>query len=233
MLENAFRRFAMAAASDSDADPKSRTKPASSRSGRVTRIQTEPARVAEESSGPVDISRGPSVSAATEAGATGRPGRDGSQYEVGVRLRINGQEVNRRCDPRLTLLDLLRETLDLTGTKKGCDHGQCGACTVLINGRRANSCLAFAVMHDGDDITTVEGLAENGELHPLQAAFHEYDAFQCGYCTPGQLCSAVALLREGHTQTDADIREWMSGNLCRCGAYNNIVAAIRAAAGKA
>lgn len=142
-------------------------------------------------------------------------------------LTINGQARVLELDPWTTLLDLLREHLHLTGTKKGCDHGQCGACTVLLDGRRINSCLALAVMHDGSEITTVEGLASaDGELHPLQAAFIRRDAFQCGYCTPGQLCSAVGLISEGRARTDEDVREMMSGNLCRCGAYPNIVEAI-------
>jgi xanthine dehydrogenase YagT iron-sulfur-binding subunit len=135
-------------------------------------------------------------------------------------------------DSRVTLLDLLREGLQLTGSKKGCDHGQCGACTVLVNGRRINSCLSLAVVHDGDEVNTIEGLAKGENLHPVQAAFLEHDGFQCGYCTPGQICSAVALLQEGHAHDDAEIREWMSGNLCRCGAYTNIVAAIREAKAK-
>ena len=149
-----------------------------------------------------------------------------------VQLVINGKKTDLMLDPRVTLLDALRETLALTGTKKGCDHGQCGACTVLVNGRRINSCLSLAVMHDGDQITTIEGLAHGDELHPVQAAFLEQDGFQCGYCTPGQICSAVALLQEGHAGNDDEIREWMSGNICRCGAYSNIVAAIREAKAK-
>ncbi len=146
-----------------------------------------------------------------------------------VTLQINGRETALRLDPRVTLLDALRERLGLTGSKKGCDHGQCGACTVLVNGRRINSCLSLAVTHEGDEITTIEGLAEGDELHPVQAAFLEHDGFQCGYCTPGQICSAVALLKEGHAGSDGEIREWMSGNICRCGAYPNILAAIREA----
>ena len=144
---------------------------------------------------------------------------------------INGKHTAMTLDPRMTLLDALRERLGLTGTKKGCDHGQCGACTVLANGRRINSCLSLAVMHEGDDITTIEGLASGDQLHPVQAAFIEQDGFQCGYCTPGQICSAVALLKENHANSDDEIREWMGGNLCRCGAYPNIVAAIKQARG--
>ncbi len=145
-----------------------------------------------------------------------------------VHLRINGKEITLdQLDQRVTLLDALRERLQLTGSKKGCDHGQCGACTVLVNGRRANSCLLLAAAVEGDEITTIEGLARGDELHPVQSAFIEHDGFQCGYCTPGQICSAVALLQEGHAKDDGEIREWMSGNLCRSGAYPNIVAAIR------
>ena len=147
-----------------------------------------------------------------------------------VTLRINGEARSLTVDTRTTLLDLLREHVGLTGAKKGCDHGQCGACTILIDGRRANSCLALAVAHDGAELTTVEGLASGGTLHPVQAAFVEKDAFQCGYCTPGQICSAVGMIAEAQQQgaalDAAEIRERMSGNLCRCGAYPNIVAAI-------
>ena len=149
---------------------------------------------------------------------------------VNVRLRINGKDYAiDQLDPRVTVLDLLRERLHLTGSKKGCDHGQCGACTVLINGRRVNSCLTLAVVNDGAEITTIEGLANGEQLHPMQAAFIKHDGFQCGYCTPGQICSAVALVKEGHAKDDAQIREWMSGNICRCGAYTNILAAIKEA----
>jgi len=149
---------------------------------------------------------------------------------IPVSLNVNGRVHELRLDPRTTLLDALREQLGLTGTKKGCDQGACGACTVLIDGRRYNSCLTLAVMHGGKKIVTVEGLAPDDRLTPLQAAFIRNDAFQCGYCTPGQLCSATALIAEGHTASDDEIREWMSGNLCRCGCYVNIVAAIREAA---
>ena len=151
---------------------------------------------------------------------------------VDVQLKINGAMHKMQIDPRTSILDLLREHLQLTGSKKGCDHGQCGACTVLINGRRANSCLALAVVHDGEEITTIEGLANGDKLHPMQAAFADHDGFQCGYCTPGQICSAVACVQEGHAHDDAEIREWMSGNLCRCGAYPNIVDAIKQARGQ-
>jgi len=173
------------------------------------------------------------------------PGTD----TIDVTLRVNGTARTVKIEPRVTLLDALREYIGLTGTKKGCDHGQCGACTVLVNGRRINSCLTLALMHEGDDVTTIEGLAKGDDLHPVQAAFIKHDGFQCGYCTPGQICSAVALLDEvaagtasavtadvrqtrGVELTDAEIRERMSGNLCRCGAYPGIVAAVREASGR-
>jgi len=147
-----------------------------------------------------------------------------------ISLQINGEEHHLAIDVRTTLLDVLREQLGLTGAKKGCDHGQCGACTILLDGRRANACLALAVAHDGAELVTVEGLAAGDDLHPLQSAFVERDAFQCGYCTPGQLCSATGMLAEAEAEgvalDAAEIRERMSGNLCRCGAYPNIVAAI-------
>jgi xanthine dehydrogenase YagT iron-sulfur-binding subunit len=158
-------------------------------------------------------------------GADTRPAADA----IPLTLAVNG--VERRLDvaPWTTLLDALRDRLGLTGTKKGCDHGQCGACTVLVDGRRVLSCLTLAVMKDGAKVTTIEGLAANGTLHPVQQAFIDHDAFQCGYCTPGQICSAVGLLAEGRAKTVEEIRELMSGNICRCGAYPNIVAAIRQA----
>ncbi len=159
-------------------------------------------------------------------------GPGSSTDSIKVKLNINGKEHQVDVDPRTTLLDTLRERLQLTGSKKGCDHGQCGACTVLINGRRVNSCLTFAVMHEGDEITTIEGLANGNDLHPMQAAFVKHDGFQCGYCTPGQICSAVACVKEGHANSDEEIREWMSGNICRCGAYTNILAAIKEAKSK-
>jgi xanthine dehydrogenase YagT iron-sulfur-binding subunit len=146
---------------------------------------------------------------------------------VPITLRINGKDHALRIDPRTTLLDCLRETVALTGTKKGCDHGQCGACTVHVNGRRVLSCLNFAVMHDGEEITTIEGLGTPEAMHPMQAAFFTHDAYQCGYCTSGQIMSAVALLKEPCGPDDAAVKEFMSGNICRCGAYANIVAAIQ------
>ena len=152
-----------------------------------------------------------------------------SPPSVPVELTINGQRHTLRVATWTTLLDLLREHLDLTGTKKGCNNGQCGACTVLLDGRRVVSCLTLAVMKDGASVTTIEGLARDGELHPLQQAFIDHDAFQCGYCTPGQICSAAGLIAEGRAKTADEIRELMSGNICRCGAYPNIVAAIQQA----
>jgi xanthine dehydrogenase YagT iron-sulfur-binding subunit len=150
-----------------------------------------------------------------------------SKDAIPVTLRVNGKKHDLRIDPRTTLLDCLREHLHLTGSKKGCDHGQCGACTVHINGRRVNSCLCFAAMHEGEEITTVEGIGQPQNLHPVQAAFVNCDAYQCGYCTSGQIMSAVALLKEPCGPEDADVKELMSGNICRCGAYPNIVAAIQ------
>jgi xanthine dehydrogenase YagT iron-sulfur-binding subunit len=147
--------------------------------------------------------------------------------EVAITLRINGNDRQLRVDPRTTLLDCIRETVALTGTKKGCDHGQCGACTVHVNGRRVTSCLTLAVMLDGEEITTIEGLGSPDNLHPMQAAFVACDAYQCGYCTSGQIMSAVALLKEPCGRDDAAVKELMSGNICRCGAYANIVAAIQ------
>jgi xanthine dehydrogenase YagT iron-sulfur-binding subunit len=150
-----------------------------------------------------------------------------SKDAVPVKLKVNGKQYDLRIDPRTTLLDCLREHLHLTGSKKGCDHGQCGACTVHINGRRQLSCLAFAALHEGDEITTIEGIGQPGNLHPIQTAFVECDAYQCGYCTSGQIMSAVALLKEPCGPEDAEVKEFMSGNICRCGAYQNIVAAIQ------
>jgi len=147
---------------------------------------------------------------------------------VPVKLKVNGKTYNAMIDPRATVLDTLRETLQLTGTKKGCDHGQCGACTVHINGRRVNSCLTFAAMQQNAEITTIEGLGEPEHLHPMQAAFVEHDGYQCGYCTSGQIMSAVAMVKEPWGATDHDVKEAMSGNICRCGAYPNIVAAVQA-----
>jgi xanthine dehydrogenase YagT iron-sulfur-binding subunit len=161
-----------------------------------------------------------SDSALTEAGSN-------IEGAVAITLRINRKDHQLRIDPRTTLLDCIRETVALTGTKKGCDHGQCGACTVHVNGRRVNSCLTLALMHDGDEITTIEGLGTPDALHPMQAAFVAHDGYQCGYCTSGQIMSAVALLKEPCGPDDASVKELMSGNICRCGAYLNIVAAIQ------
>ncbi|WP_247236785.1 (2Fe-2S)-binding protein [Telluribacter sp. SYSU D00476] len=146
-----------------------------------------------------------------------------------ITLTINGTSKQLEVEVWTSLLDLLREPLDLTGTKKGCDHGQCGACTILLDGKRINSCLTLAVMHDGSELTTIEGLAQDGELHPVQQAFIDHDAFQCGYCTPGQICSTIGLINEGKAKTLDDIRDLMSGNICRCGAYTNIVKVVQEA----
>jgi xanthine dehydrogenase YagT iron-sulfur-binding subunit len=162
--------------------------------------------------------------AAAQAGASVPPSLD-------VALRVNGTEHRLRLDPRTTLLDALREHLHLTGSKKGCGLGQCGACTVLMDGKRVKACLSLAALVEGREITTIEGLAKGDQLHPLQAAFIERDAFQCGYCTSGQIMAGVACITEGHAGSPEEIREWMSGNLCRCGAYDHIVAAIQDAAG--
>ncbi len=166
------------------------------------------------------------VAAASHAQGAEKTGAE-RDSAVSLTLSINGKNHDLKLDPRVTLLDALREHLALTGTKKGCDHGQCGACTVLIDGRRVYSCLTLAVTCPDAKVTTIEGLADGDKLHPVQAAFIERDAFQCGYCTSGQICSAVGLLNEGHAHSDAGIRELMSGNICRCGAYPNIVAAVR------
>ena len=171
------------------------------------------------------LAAGSTVAAATAEAAPIPP----SEGAVSVTLNVNGKSHALGLDPRTTLLDALREHLDLTGSKKGCDHGQCGACTVLVEGRRVLSCLTLAASVRGP-VTTIEGLAPNGSLHPMQQAFIDHDAFQCGYCTPGQILSAVACVREGHILSDDEIREYMSGNLCRCAAYPNILAAIRDAA---
>jgi len=155
------------------------------------------------------------------------PSSEPVEGAIPVSLQVNGKQLELRIDPRTTLLDCLRETISLTGTKKGCDHGQCGACTVHVNGRRINSCLTLAAMHEGDEITTIEGLGQPGNLHPMQAAFIKHDGYQCGYCTSGQIMSAVGLLKEKCGPSDIDVKELMSGNICRCGAYSNIVAAIQ------
>jgi len=157
------------------------------------------------------------------------PEADSGMAKIRIILKVNGAVKEIEVTPWTTLLDLLREQLVLTGTKKGCDHGQCGACTVLVNGKRINSCMTLAVMQDGAEVKTIEGLARGEVLHPVQKAFIEHDAFQCGYCTPGQICSAVGLIDEGRAKSPDEIRELMSGNICRCGAYPNIVAAIRQA----
>ncbi|NYF78055.1 (2Fe-2S)-binding protein [Granulicella arctica] len=170
----------------------------------------------------------PLMAAAQAPAAVLEPAVDGAAAgTVPITLRVNGKEHRLQLDPRVTLLDCLRENLNMPGTKKGCDHGQCGACTVHVNGRRVNSCLSLAVMHPQDEITTIEGIGQPGHLHPMQAAFIEHDGYQCGYCTSGQIMSAVAVLKEPVGPTDADVKHAMYGNICRCGAYSNIVAAVQ------
>ncbi len=166
-------------------------------------------------------------SAGVKNASGAKPERTSLPSKSSITLKVNGAEKRMDVAPWTTLLDALREYLDLTGTKKGCDHGQCGACTVLVDGRRVNSCLTLAIMKDGAEVVTIEGLANGDALHSLQQAFIEHDAFQCGYCTPGQICSAAGLMNEGRAKTADDIRELMSGNICRCGAYPNILAAIQ------
>jgi xanthine dehydrogenase YagT iron-sulfur-binding subunit len=175
------------------------------------------------------VAAGPGAARPEGTGKCRDEGHDES-YSTVMRAQINGEHREFTVDNRMSLLDMLRERAGLPGTKKGCDQGACGACTVLVDGRRINSCLTLAVMHDGTDITTIEGLADNGRLHPLQQAFIDEDAFQCGYCTPGQIMSGVGCIGEGHAGSPAEIREWMSGNICRCGAYMNIVSAVATAA---
>ncbi len=167
------------------------------------------------------------ISAAESGSAAANADGPAGEGAIPVTLRINGKDHQLHIDPRTTLLDCLRESVALTGTKKGCDHGQCGACTVNVNGRRVLSCLSLAVMHDREEITTIEGVGTPDALHPMQAAFFTHDAYQCGYCTSGQIMSALALLKEPCGPEDADVKEAMSGNICRCGAYANIVAAIQ------
>lgn len=176
------------------------------------------------------ITVGGAAAAASVLSGCGDDAPPPEQQTTSVAMRINGEDRNVDVDARTSLLDMLRERVGLTGTKKGCDQGACGACTVLLDGKRVNSCLTLAVMHDGADVQTIEGVADNGRLHPLQQAFVDSDAFQCGYCTSGQIMSGLGCIDEGHTGSDAEIREWMSGNICRCGAYTNIVAAVATAA---
>jgi xanthine dehydrogenase YagT iron-sulfur-binding subunit len=176
---------------------------------------------------------GPRLIGISSASAAEKTAETTVENAVDVHLRVNGKDHALKLDPRTTLLDALREHLHLTGSKKGCDHGQCGACTVHINGRRQLSCLAFAALHEGDEITTIEGIGQPDNLHPVQAAFVTCDAYQCGYCTSGQIMSAVALLKEPCGPDDTEVKEFMSGNICRCGAYPNIVAAIQTVRQKA
>ena len=170
---------------------------------------------------------GPQLAGISSVQAAEKTATVSAENAVDVQLKVNGKVYPLKLDPRTTLLDCLREHLHLTGSKKGCDHGQCGACTVHINGRRVNSCLCFAALQDGEEITTIEGIGQPEKLHPVQAAFVACDAYQCGYCTSGQIMSAVALLKEPCGPEDSDVKEFMSGNICRCGAYPNIVEAIQ------
>jgi xanthine dehydrogenase YagT iron-sulfur-binding subunit len=183
----------------------------------------------------MSVLTGPQPAAVAQGGATqvqaALHAPTGASF-MRVILRINGADVARPIEARTTLLDFLREQTELSGTKKGCDQGSCGACTVHVDGKRVVSCLTLAARCQGHEVTTIKGLAHGEELHPMQAAFVAHDGMQCGYCTPGQVMSAVALVAEGHAGTDDEIREWMSGNICRCGAYPNIVAAIREVAGR-
>jgi xanthine dehydrogenase YagT iron-sulfur-binding subunit len=201
---------------ETDEEPQSKEKPF----GQLTRRTF----IAQLGAAGLAATASPSLAAAAAQEATAPATREGP---ISVTLSINGQRQKLNIEPRVTLLDCLRERLNLTGTKKGCDHGQCGACTVHINGRRVNSCLTFAAMHEGDEITTIEEIGQPGNLHPMQAAFVEHDGYQCGYCTSGQIMSAVAILKEPWGPEDKDVREAMSGNICRCGAYPNIVAAVQ------
>jgi xanthine dehydrogenase YagT iron-sulfur-binding subunit len=175
----------------------------------------------------IAVTASPVLASAAIAEAESDPQTRPPSGTTAIALKVNGTEHHLNIEPRVSLLDCLREDLSLTGTKKGCDHGQCGACTVHINGRRVNSCLTFAAMHEGDEITTIEGLGQPDKLHPLQAAFVEHDGLQCGYCTSGQIMSAAAMLKERWRKEDKDVQEAMAGNICRCGAYPNIVAAIQ------
>jgi xanthine dehydrogenase YagT iron-sulfur-binding subunit len=174
--------------------------------------------------------RTPSARTRTDAAAAGKDGGLDFRDQLEIAFRANGRDHRVKIDARVTLLDLLRERLQLTGTKKGCNFGECGTCTVHLDGRRVNACMVLAAAVDGREITTIEGLADDGELHPVQQAFIDHDGLQCGFCTPGQIMSAVALIEEGHAGSAAEIREWMSGNLCRCSAYPQIVDAVRAVA---
>ena len=182
--------------------------------------------------GVTSVASGVGLPLAAQAGAfapTSASASHASDQRITTTLTINGRKQSVHADPRTTLLDALREHLQITGTKKGCDHGQCGACTVHVNGRRVNACLSLLAMHEGDEVTTIEGLGSPDHLHPMQQAFFEHDGYQCGYCTSGQICSAAGLIAEGHAHSPDEIRELMSGNICRCGAYPNIVQAIQQA----
>jgi xanthine dehydrogenase YagT iron-sulfur-binding subunit len=203
-----------------------------SQSGQLATAEQSPIRWAITRRDALQAAAGAAaLAAAPLSGAGAATGsQNGGSGERVIKLVVNGQEHTLVVDPRQSLLDVLRETLDLTGTKKGCGQGACGVCTVLLDGKRINACLTLAVMHDGASITTIEGLAKGDTLHPLQAAFIEHEGFQCGYCTSGQIMSGVACISEGHAGSPEEIKAWMSGNICRCGAYAGIVAAVAYAA---
>jgi xanthine dehydrogenase YagT iron-sulfur-binding subunit len=217
---------------DVPTDPESKTSEAEESPTRVSRrsFLSHLGAAGIAAAAPPVLAATPAVAPTTVACA---PDDQTCAATLAVTLRVNGQDHKLQLDPRTTLLDALRENLDMPGTKKGCDHGQCGACTVHVNGRRVNSCLSFAVMHAGDEITTIEGLGQPAKLHPMQAAFVEHDGYQCGYCTSGQIMSGVAVLKEPVGPSDADVRNAMYGNICRCGAYPNIVAAVQSVRARA
>ena len=214
---------------ENEIEPKDEAQESASESGLLAHRLTRRSFLSQASAAGVVATASPLLVAEAAAASPAAAAHDeaAALHNVPITLNINGEDHHLELDARTTLLDCLRENLNLPGTKKGCDHGQCGACTVHVNGRRVNSCLSFAVMHAGDKITTIEGLGSPDHMHPMQAAFVEHDAYQCGYCTSGQIMSAVAAVKEGFGPTDDDVRHAVYGNICRCGAYSNIVAAVQ------